>query len=226
MEKIETLSGYDYNKLFDALKDKATGRFETVGKDDFDGLILHTGVKDGSQNTPGDGFFIITPEEYTKYLEKARKNGLVGFFEYRKLRKCAEGVFPRAKGKITSFEYVTLRTSGMRSTNEYEILMKDGKAELSLYSIRFNRGESEDDRVLEKRAVFSADEALGLLNRCNLLSWDGFNGPHPKGVLDGIMFRFKAKFNGETTVTADGSENFPRHYRDFTDGLYELLDLE
>ena len=68
-----------------------------------------------------------------------------------------------------------------------------------------------------------AQQALQLLNDCRLLAWDGFYGPHPKHVLDGTMFRLTATVNGDQTIRANGSQNFPKHYRDFTDGLYALL---
>ena len=123
--------------------------------------------------------------------------------------------------EILSFEIVTLHMSGMRYTGEIEIVMKDGKAEVSQYAIRFTR--SEDRRVLEKRAVCDAQNVLKLLNDCKLLSWDGFNGPHPKGVLDGTMFTLNATVNGDKKIHASGSENFPKHYRDFTNGLYNIF---
>ncbi len=126
-----------------------------------------------------------------------------------------------AKEEIVSFEIVTLHTSGMRYTGETEIVMKDGKAEVSQYGIRYS--QDEDRRVLEKRAVCGAEEILKLLNDCKLLSWDGFHGPHPKGVLDGTMFTLNATVNEGRRIYASGSENFPRHYRDFTDGLYNIL---
>ena len=123
--------------------------------------------------------------------------------------------------QIVSFEIVTLHTSGMRYTGETEIVMKDGKAEVSQYGIRFT--QSEDRRVLEKRAECDAQKVLKLLNDCKLLAWDGFNGSHPKGVLDGTMFRLNAVVNGNQKIYASGSENFPKHYRDFTDGLYNIF---
>ena len=135
--------------------------------------------------------------------------------------------FHKAKNKetqIVSFDIVTLRTSGMRYTGETEIVMKDGNAEVSQYEIRFSQGE--DRRILEKRAVCDRKKVLKLLNDCKLLSWDGFNGPHPKGVLDGTMFRLNAVVNGDKKIYASGSENFPKHYRDFTGGLYEILNSE
>jgi hypothetical protein len=125
------------------------------------------------------------------------------------------------KTEIVSFEIVTLHTSGMRYTGETEIVMKNGQAEVSQYGIRYTK--SEDRRVLEKRAVCSADKILKLLNDCKLLSWDGFNGPHPKGVLDGTMFTLNATVNGDRKIHASGSQNFPKRYRDFTNALYAIL---
>ena len=124
-------------------------------------------------------------------------------------------------GTIESFELVTLRTSGMRFVTEREIMMIDGVAEVSEYGIRFSNGAEE--RVLERRAVCSEEQILKLLNDCRLLQWDGFDGPHPKGVLDGTMFCLNATVNGEKKIRAQGSENFPKHFRDFTDGLYRIL---
>ncbi len=123
--------------------------------------------------------------------------------------------------QITSFEIVTLYTRGMRHMDECEIVMKDGQAEVSRYDIRYEDGE--DRRVLGQRAVCSAEQVLDLLNRCGMLSWDSFDGQHPKDVMDGTMFRLEAVVNGGRKISARGSENFPRHYRDFTAGLYEIL---
>ncbi|MCR5150669.1 MAG: hypothetical protein K6B52_05545 [Clostridiales bacterium] len=123
--------------------------------------------------------------------------------------------------QIVSFEIITLRTSGMRYTGETEILMKDGKAEVSQYAIMFS--QDEDRRKLEKRAICDEQTMLKLLNDCKLLSWDGFKGPHPKGVLDGTIFSLNAVVNGNVKIYASGSENFPKHYRDFTDGLCKIL---
>lgn len=124
--------------------------------------------------------------------------------------------------RIENFEVVTLRVSTMRNVSEYEMLMKDGKAEVSCYSIRFT--QSKDERDLEKRVSVDEAEALKLLNDCGVLSWDGFHGAHPRGVTDGTMFNLHATVNGEKKIYATGSQNFPRHYRDLTDGLYDLFD--
>lgn len=125
------------------------------------------------------------------------------------------------KKEIVSMQALTLRTSGMRGASEYEIVMKSGNAEVSRYGIRYSNGT--DERVLEQRAECGEERMLKLLNDCRLLSWDGFDGPHPKGVLDGTMFRLSASVNGGRRILAQGSQNFPKHYRELTDGLYEIL---
>jgi hypothetical protein len=123
--------------------------------------------------------------------------------------------------KIEAFTRILLRTSGMRFTEEQEILMVGEEAQVSLYGIRYSK--DGDERVLEERVLCSPERVLELLDRCGVLKWDGFWGAHPKGVRDGIMFSLKAEVNGGQVISAEGSENFPRHYREFTDGLREIL---
>ena len=123
--------------------------------------------------------------------------------------------------KITSFEIVTLRLSGMRFTTEYEIVMKGKESEVTEYEIRYEKNENK--RVPERKTVCSADKVLKLLNDCELMAWDGFVGNHPKDVRDGIMFSLKATVNDNRKIYAHGSENFPKHFREFRDGLKALL---
>jgi len=125
------------------------------------------------------------------------------------------------KEDIESFEIITLHLGGMRGLCEYEIVMKDGLAEVSFYDIRCS--QEHDERILRERATCDVARMLSLLNDCRVLSWDGFDGPHPKWVLDGTMFRFTATVNGDRKIYAHGSENFPRHYHDFESGLREIL---
>ena len=145
-----------------------------------------------------------------------------GFGLFKLLERVRKTIQP--SGVIESFEIVALHTSGMRHVTDYEIVTKEGKAEVSPYAVGYRDGEEE--RHLEKRAVCEEAAALKLLNECRLLSWDGFRGPHPKGVEDGTMFTFKATVNGGKEIRAAGSQNFPRHYRDFTNGLYKILNGE
>ena len=121
----------------------------------------------------------------------------------------------KASQKIESFEIVTLRLSGMRFTTEYEIVMKGKDAEVIEYAIRYNK--NEDKRVPERQTVCSADKILKLLNDCELVSWDGFHGKHPKDVKD------QATVNGDRKIRAEGSENFPKHFRELRDGLHAIL---
>ena len=122
--------------------------------------------------------------------------------------------------KIESFETVTLRISGMRGTTDYEIVMKGNAAEVTEYRIRSDKDEK---RVPERQATCSAETVIKLLNDCELTAWDGFHGKHPSGVKDGIMFSLKATVNNGRKIKADGSENFPKHFREFRNGLHALL---
>ena len=128
----------------------------------------------------------------------------------------------KKNSQIESFEIITLHTSGMRYSADVEIVMKGDAAEVSQYQIRYRY--PEDERILEKRVSVSCDTMLKLLNECRLLSWDGFHGKHPRGVRDGTMFSLNAVVNGGKIIRAEGSQNFPKHYRNFTDGLYEMLN--
>ena len=128
---------------------------------------------------------------------------------------------PKRKAEIETFSAVTLRVSGMRGSVEYEIIANDGGAEASLYQIRY--GGAKAERQLEKRAAVRSEDVLRLLNACRLLSWDGFHGAHPRGVRDGTMFSLNAVVNGGKTIRADGSQRFPKHYRELLDGIVGLL---
>lgn len=129
---------------------------------------------------------------------------------------------PKQKKQINSFQVVVLKTSGMRGMAEDELRMNGKKAELSHYRISY-AGE-DTQRMLEKRAVCEEETVLKLLNDCDLLSWDGFDGPHPKHVQDGIMFTLNATVNENQKISAKGSANFPKQYREFTDGLHAILN--
>lgn len=125
------------------------------------------------------------------------------------------------KEKVESFEVITLHLSGMRYMCEYEIVKKDSAAEISEYGIVFNEGK--DERILRRRTTCEENSVLEILNNCNFLSWDGFYGAHPKGVLDGTMFRLKATVNGDKKISASGSQNFPKHFRELEDWFYQVL---
>lgn len=113
--------------------------------------------------------------------------------------------------KITSFDEINYRISGMRVTREYEIISKGGVAEVNEYTIRY----SDDQRILERSVLCDNEMMIELLNVCGIMRWDGFEGKHPFGVRDGEMFSFSAIVNGRKIIRAHGSENFPKNFPEF-----------
>ena len=126
---------------------------------------------------------------------------------------------------VTDIEFISLRLSGMRMTEEFEIKADGDKAELSYYIFSYANGQEE--KVLKKRTECDTAELIDLLNSFDFVRWNGFNGKHPAGVLDGTMFSLRATLNGGQILKADGSENFPKHFREFRQWLYEAFrDIE
>lgn len=123
---------------------------------------------------------------------------------------------------IEKIEKLTLRESGMRFTSERELLMCENGVEVSQYEIRYT--QHKDERILIKRSLISKEAALKLLNDCKIMKWDGFSGAHPRWVKDGIMFSLTAVVNDGKVISAEGSQNFPKRYREFTDGLNKFLN--
>lgn len=126
-----------------------------------------------------------------------------------------------AKEKIVSFTKLTLTVSGMRSIDEYEIVCSAENAEIAHYTRFYTR--DEDDRELNKSAVVPTDRIINLMNDCGLMSWDGFSGTNPRNVRDGYMFRLTAEVNEGKRIRAEGSNNYPRHYREFKSAITNYL---
>lgn len=124
----------------------------------------------------------------------------------------------RTEKTITSIESIMLTLCGMRGSYVYKF---DGEDGLHRYRKVYSGGE--DRLELEKSVPCSMQTMIDLTNTCGILRWNGFHGKHPKNVEDGIMFRFEATVNGGQTVKADGSENFPKGYRDFVRALDAML---
>ncbi len=135
------------------------------------------------------------------------------------IKKLINAISRQRDERLTSFDKILLRLSRMRETTEYEILRGEPTT-LSLYRITYSL---DRERVLEKSVVCDKEAIIALLNSCNVLRWDGFHGKHPKHVRDGTMFSFKATVNEGLTVKADGSENFPKGYRELIRALNSLL---
>ena len=123
--------------------------------------------------------------------------------------------------KINDIEFLNLHLSGMRITEEYEFLVNGNETEISYYNMSYASGKEE--RRLIKRTTCDTQTVINSLNEFGVKKWDGFSGKHPKGVLDGTMFRLTATINGSQKLSANGSQNFPKHFHEFEAWLYELL---
>ena len=120
---------------------------------------------------------------------------------------------------VTSAETMTLTLRGMRGGYVYKF--EGDVTELRRYRETYRGGE--DELVLESSVPCGAQTMIELMNTCGILRWNGFHGKHPKNVSDGIMFRFEATVNGGQEIFADGSENFPKGYREFVRALNSML---
>ena len=122
--------------------------------------------------------------------------------------------------KITSFEKLWLKISGMRVTRIYEIVKDEDDVRIDEYEVHYPQREAVLE--LERSAKLQYEVFLEKLNQFYLLSWDNFHGAHPKNVLDGDMFSFKATIN-EKEISAEGSANFPKGYHEFVRWICETL---
>ena len=122
---------------------------------------------------------------------------------------------------VTDFESLNLRLSGMRVTEEYEIIADGGQCEISYYNMFYGNGEEE--RKLVKRTTCDTQTLIDALNGFDFAKWNGFSGERPKGLLDGTDFRLTATINGGQRLHADGSANFPKHFHELEQWLYEEL---
>lgn len=126
------------------------------------------------------------------------------------------------KKAVTSVEAMSLTLRGMWGGTVYELSVSDGRTELVLYSEKYD-GE-KNYLAPERSATCEISDIVSLMNDCGVMRWNGFHGKHPKNVCDGIMFIFKASVNGGEAISANGSENFPKGYREFVNGLDGILE--
>lgn len=106
---------------------------------------------------------------------------------------------------IKSFSY---GHGGMSSWDCYQFRVQPlgGRAQIELSMTRVKKPliKEADPAVLEKLRT--------LLENSNALSWDGFNGPNPPGVLDGTGFSLNVVFADGQKISARGSNNFPKGF--------------
>lgn len=127
-----------------------------------------------------------------------------------------------SKNAVTSFKSLTLTLSGMRCIDEYEIICNGEESDVAYYTRFYTK--NEDERSLNKRTTHPTEAIIKLFNECRLLSWNGFRGRNPIGVRDGYMFVLKAEVNDGLMIRAEGSNNYPKHYRTLTNAISDILN--
>ena len=122
---------------------------------------------------------------------------------------------------VSDIAYLNLHLSGMRVSEAYEIKTAENRAEISYYVFTYKNGKEE--KVLKKRTACETQAVIDMLNEVEFVKWNGFHGDHPKGVLDGTMFRLTATLNGGQKLSAEGSQNFPKHFQQLRQWFYDML---
>ena len=161
-------------------------------------------------------------QEYTEAMEMMKPHASKG--EIKMETSLLDHVRNMRKKNITGFEKIIVRESGMRFQYEYEILNQGTQTEISQYSLYYQNGE--DQRRKERSTQCDTGEVLDKLNEYEMMRWDGFHGKHPRNVKDGVMFTLTATVNDGQVIKAEGSENFPAHYREFMRWLNDKLSSE
>ena len=130
-------------------------------------------------------------------------------------------MFGRQETRISRFEKLNLQVSGIRISEEYELICQGEQSLLSRYEKFYGNGEEQ--RRLSGQVTVATAQVIEQLNACAVLKWDGFHGEHPKYVLDGTMFRLELDLGEGKVIHADGSQNFPKHYYELENWLADLL---
>ena len=123
--------------------------------------------------------------------------------------------------QITDFTKIELTMNGMRGSEIYELICEGESANITLYELRYDR--NGDRRIPLASAQTGTADIINLLNECKVIKWDKFCGANPRGVRDGWQFIFTAEVNGGRRLYASGSNNFPKHFRDFTNALNDMI---
>ena len=126
----------------------------------------------------------------------------------------------KAKEAVVSFSRITIEFSGMSHFYEVEAVCTGSVTEVS----RYGRHWGDDARYLEGKGECDTGEFVALLNGCDLVGWDGFNGEHPPGLMDGSMFRLEAVVNGDHRITAGGSGIVPGGISRLEDEFHRIIE--
>ena len=136
-------------------------------------------------------------------------------------------------GDPLPFETFRFHTQGMSA--EAEVVegerTKDGGLRLSYQLERsYYDGEKDIDekdviREVTGDAAFY-DEISALLGNYGVASWDGFEGQNPPGFLDGESGGFDAVLSDGSTISAYGSNNFPKFFGTVMRKLQDRVQYE
>lgn len=112
---------------------------------------------------------------------------------------------------------ISLTQAGMAAPNGFALtLSEDGQSLLAELTIC---GE-EVERQLEPALLREAEQ---ILREYNIAAWDGFAKADPM-VLDGESFSFSAHFADGCSITASGSNCFPKYYHEVCAALNALME--
>ncbi len=127
---------------------------------------------------------------------------------------------------VTSVESLKLSFGGGYGTGSgkwYEVTNTYGETMISYYMDVYYEGEGNVPE-LQNSAVCDTEELIELMNTSRVMTWDGFRGDMPPGMLDAGSFSFTAYVNGGQEIHASGSMNYPTGYSKFYSGLIKMLN--
>lgn len=135
-------------------------------------------------------------------------------------------------GDPMEFESFSLSESGTTAeTHVYEGYKTADGVHLEYYisqSIWDNSISGYTETRITVRSV-DGNEALyqtlcTLFGDCKIDKWANFKGSNPPNVLDGSSMSFQAVLADGTKITADGTNNFPKNFRAFSNELHKLIN--
>ncbi len=131
-----------------------------------------------------------------------------------------DGVF-----RLESFSF---SVSGMAMAPTYQIkrLMTDKGYVMQLSRV-MGYGRNADNVSVPFTAE-DLNRLEAIIKKHDMISWDGFSGKNPPGILDGTQFSLNLKYADGRKINAYGSNNFPKGFRkaetDLMDFLTGVLD--
>ena len=138
------------------------------------------------------------------------------------------------KEKTIEFDSFRLKISRMRGSEVYE----GQKTATGIHLEHYTPGRREYGSVnrvyKETKKMIKTiegdqqlyEEIAQLFAEYKIKRWDGFHGANPPGLRDGTMMDFDATLSDGTRIDADGSNNFPKHFRDFQEKLHDIFERE